>query len=95
MSVHFDDSSKISPNLDRQNEKTKYKRIIFAQEDHENFVALQIDSQEKFMNDIDKDSDKVLSMILDIQKIYTESLDKANKADNQCNKIEMHVLELE
>lgn len=39
MSIYFDDSSKISPNLDRQNENTRYKRIMSVQEDHENFVA--------------------------------------------------------
>ena len=47
------------------------------------------------MTEIDRDPDGVLSMILDMWKIYTEYLDLANKADNQRDQIWTRALERE
>ena len=48
------------------------------------------------MTEIDRDpANRVLSMILDIRKTYTEYLDQANEADNQRNQIRTHALGLE
>ncbi len=44
---------------------------------------------------MNRDPDKVLSMILDMQMIYTEYLDQANKANIQCDKIWIRALGLE
>lgn len=50
--------------------------------DHNNFTTWQIDIWEKLISEMDRDFDKILLIILDMQKIYTEYLDQANKADN-------------
>lgn len=34
------------------------------------------------MTEIDRDTDRILSIILDMWKTYTEYLDQANKANN-------------
>ena len=47
------------------------------------------------MTEIDRNPDGVLSMILDMRKIYTKYFDEANKADNQHNQIRTHALGLE
>ncbi len=44
---------------------------------------------------MNKDPDAVLTMILDMQKTYTEYLDQANKADNKRDKIRTRALGLE
>ncbi len=44
---------------------------------------------------MNRDPNGVLSMIIDMQKIYTEYLDQANKADNQRDEIRMCALGLE
>lgn len=47
------------------------------------------------MTEIYKDSDRVLSMILDIQKTYIEYLNQTKIGDSSCDKIRMHALKLE
>ena len=47
------------------------------------------------MTEIDSHPDRVLSMILDMQKTYTEYFDQTNKADNQCDQIQTCELKLE
>ena len=47
------------------------------------------------MTEIDKDPDRVLSMILDMRKTYIGYLDQANKADDQRKEIRMCALRLE
>ena len=51
------------------------RRGVLIQKDHYNSAAWQIDSQKKLMTEIDRDSDGVLSIILDMWKTYTEYLD--------------------
>lgn len=43
---------------------------------------------------MDKDPNRVLLMILDMQKIYTKYFDQANKANNQRNHIQIYALRL-
>lgn len=47
------------------------------------------------MIEIDSNSDGILSMILDMRKTYTEYLEQDNETDNQYDKIQIQVLELE
>ncbi len=94
-SVHFDDKSEKSPDSNWWYEKTKCRRSTLIQENHDNSAAGQIDSQEKLMSEMNRDPDGVLSMILDMQKIYIEYLDQANKANNLHDKIRMRALRLE
>lgn len=80
---------------DLQNKKCKHRRAIFAKKDCDNIATQQIDSGENLLTEKNRDSDIVLLMIFDMQKIYTQYFDQANKVDNQCNKIWMHILGLE
>ncbi len=74
-SVYFEDKSEKSPDSDWRYEKTKHRHSLFIQKDHDNSAGWQIDSREKLMSEINRDPDEVLSMILDIQKIYIKYLD--------------------
>ena len=47
------------------------------------------------MTEMDRDPNRVLSMILDMQKIYTKYLDQATKVKDQHDQIRTHVLGLE
>lgn len=47
---------------------------MLAQENCDNSTTLQIDSQEKLMIEINNDLNRVLLMIIDIQKIYIKYL---------------------
>ena len=60
-----------------------------------NTAAWQIDSREKLLTEIDKDSDKVLTMILDIYNIYTKYLNQVNHTNKQYNQIQTIALGLE
>ena len=44
---------------------------------------------------MDKDSDGVLTMILDMRNIYTKYLNQANHANEQCKEIQTIALGLE
>ncbi len=92
-SIYFDDEPKIS--LNGQYEKMKPKRNTLAPEDHINSSAWQIDNLNKLMIKMDSNQEGVLSMILDIQKTYTEYLEQANKADKQNDKIRIQALRFE
>lgn len=39
------------------------------------------------MTEMDKDPSRVLSIILNMRKTYTEYFDQVNKAENQCDQI--------
>lgn len=93
-SVYFEDKLKKLLDPDWQHEEIKVRYSAFGLEKNNNSVACQIDSQEKLMTEIDKDSDKVLSKILDMRKTYIEYLDQMNKIDNQRDKIWTYALEL-
>ena len=94
-SVQFEDETEILPEPDWQNEKCKHKRATITKEDRNNTAAWQIDSREKLLTEIDKDPDEVLTMILDMRNIYTEYLNQANHAHEQCKKIQNIALGLE
>ena len=47
------------------------------------------------MTEMDRDPNRVLSMILDMRKTYTEYFDQANKAKDQLDQIRTYALELE
>ena len=47
------------------------------------------------MTEIDRDLDRLLSMILDMRKIYIEYLEQVNKANDQRDQIRTYALELE
>ncbi len=86
-SIYFDDLSKKSPEQDWQHEGTKHRQSMFTQKEHTNVAAWQIDNLKRLLAKIEKDPKKVLSMILDMQSIYTKYLNQANKADKECNEI--------
>lgn len=46
-----------------------------------------MDNYEELLVEIEKDLEKVLFIILDIQSIYNKYLDKANKIDKKCDKM--------
>ena len=80
-SVHFEDEIEMSPEPDWRNKKHKYRRATIAEKDCDNTTAWQIDSREKLLTEIDKNPDRVLTMILDMRNIYTKYLNQANQAD--------------
>lgn len=67
---------------DWQNKKRKYKCTKLIKKDYNNIIAWQINSWEKLLIKIDIDPNRVLSMILNMQKIYIEYFDQFNKADS-------------
>ena len=73
----------------------KCKCSIFISEDHDNSTTWQIDNLDKLMTEINNNLKKILSMILDIQKIYIKYLKQTNKADKQNNRIWIQALKLE
>ena len=94
--VHFDDVSEKLPEQDWRHEGTKSRGSTLAQEqEHNNAAAWQIDSLERLLAKIEKDPEGVLSMILDMRSIYTEYLNKANKADKERDEIHTRALGLE
>lgn len=46
------------------------------------------------LTELDKDSDKILTMILDMHTIYTKYLNQANNAKKECNQICIFALKL-
>ena len=80
-SVHFEDELEKLPEPDWQNEERKYRRTTLAEEDRKNTAAWRIDSQEKLFTEMDRNSDRVLKMILDMHTIYTKYLNQANNAN--------------
>lgn len=52
-----------------------------------------MNSLKRLLIKIEKDHKVVLSIILDMQNIYIEYLDKVNKADRKHNKIRICMLE--
>ena len=80
-SVYFEDETEILPEPDWRNKKRKHRRATLAEEDCDNTAAWQIDSREKLLTEMDKDSDGVLTMILDMRNIYIKYLNQANHAD--------------
>ncbi len=94
-SVHFDDEPENMPVPDWQNKERKHRRATLAEEDRDNTAAWRIDSREKILTEMDKDPDGVLTMILDMRNIYTEYLNQANHADEQCKEIRTIALGLE
>ena len=94
--VHFDNISKKLPKQDQQYENTKCRPSTFAEKQkHNNTAVWQIDSLEKLLAKIDKDLKEVVSMILDMQSIYTKYLNKTNKVDKKRNKIYTRALRFE
>ena len=55
---------------------------MLIQKNYNNSIAWQIDSQEKLMIEMDRNSDGVLSTILDMRKTYTKYLNQTNKVDD-------------
>ena len=75
ISVYFENESKKSSNLDWQYEKTKRRYSTLIQKDYDNSAAQQIDSQEKLINEINRDPNRLLSIIFNMQMIYIEYFD--------------------
>ncbi len=93
--VYFDDLSEKSPEQDWRHEGIKHRQSTLAQEEHTNVAAWRIDNLERLLAKIEKDPKGVLSMILDMQSIYTKYLDQANKADKERDDIHTCALGLE
>ena len=69
------------PEPDWRNKKRKYRHTTLAKEDRKNTVAWRINSQKKLFIEIDKNSYRVLKIILDMRTIYTKYLNQANNAN--------------
>lgn len=95
MSIYFDDISKNSLEQDWQHKHTKNKQSTLAQEGYTNAAAWQIDNLEILLVKIEKDPEGVLSIILDMQSIYTKYLEQANKGDIEHDEIHICALGLE
>ncbi len=76
-------------------EKTAPRQNILIQEEYINIIAWGINYLERLLVKIEKDPKGILSMILDMQNIYTKYLDQANKVDKEYNEICIYMLELE
>ncbi len=94
-SVHFDDLSEKSPEQDWRYKGTKRRQSTLAQEEYTNAAAWQIDNLERLLAEIEKDPEGVLSIILDMRRIYTKYLDQANKVDKERDEIHTRTLGLE
>lgn len=68
---------------------------MLTKKEYINITASQINNLEKQLVEIKKDSGGVLSMILNMQNIYTKYLHKANKVDKKYDEIYTYMLELE
>ena len=65
--VHFDDVFEKPPKQKRQHEGSKCRRSTFAQkQEHNNAATWQIDSLKRLLAKIDKNPNRILSMILDM-----------------------------
>ena len=94
--IYFNDVSEKSLKQNWQYEGTKYRRNTFAQEqEHNNAAAWQINSLERLLAEIGKDPKGVLSIILDMQSIYTKYLNKINKVNKKRDEIYTCILRLE
>lgn len=93
--VHFVDKLEKLPELDWQNKKRKHRRTTLTEENRKNTIIWQIDSWEKLFTEIDRNSDRILKIILDIPTIYTKYLNQANNADKLYNQIWIVALGLE
>ncbi len=94
-SIHFDNLSKKSTEQNWRYKGNKRRQSTLAQEEYTNATAWQIDNLEKLLAEIEKDSKRVLSMILDMQSIYTKYFDQVNEADKERNEIHTCALRLE
>ena len=59
----MDDKPENLPGLNQQSEKRKHRRATLTEEDCDNIAAWQIDSREKLLTEIDKNTDGVLTII--------------------------------
>ena len=94
-SIDFKDETEILPEPDWQNKEHKYRRATLAEKDCNYTAVWQINSQEKLLTEMDKDPNRVLTIILDMRNIYTKYLNQANHANKQCKKIRAITLGLE
>ena len=83
------------PQPNWQNKERKHGRSILAKKNHNNIVVWQINSRETLLIKINKDLNRVLTMILDMRIIYTKYLNQANNANKKCKQICTIALELE
>ena len=83
------------PEPDWQNKERKHRRATLAEKDCDNTITWQIDSREKLLTEMDKNPNRVLTMILDMRNIYTKYLNQANHANKQCKEIRTIALGLE
>lgn len=56
---------------------------------------MQVDSLEGLLVKFEKNLKEVVFIILDMQNIYIEYLNQANKVNKKCDEIRTYVLELE
>lgn len=68
---------------------------MLAQKKYTNNTIWQIDNLKKLLSKFKNDLKEVLSIILDMQRIYTEYLKEVNKANKKFDKICIYILRLE
>lgn len=81
VSIYFEDKLEKLPKPDQQNKEHKYRCTTLAEKNRKNTVAWQIDSREKLFIEMDRNSDGVLKIILDMCIIYTKHLNGVNNVD--------------
>ena len=80
-SVYFENKPEKLPELDWQKKKFKHKYITLTKKDCNNTATWQIDRQENLLIEIDKNGDRVLTIILDMQSISIKYLNQVNNAN--------------
>lgn len=83
------------PELDWQNKKHKYKHTTLTEKNSKNTVVWQINNSKKLNTKMDKNPNRVLTIILDMHTIYTKYLNETNHMNKQYNQILIIVLKLE
>lgn len=73
------------PKLHWQNKKYKYRYTRFAKKDYKNITAWQIDIWNGLFIKINRNSNRVLIIILNIHIIYIKYLNQVNHTNKSCN----------
>ena len=91
----MDDTFEKSSKQDWRYKSIKCGRCTFAEKQkYNNATTWQIDSLKRLLTEIEKDSKRVLSKILDMRSIYIKYLKKTNRANKKRDKICTYTLKL-
>ena len=78
INVRYDNELKNLSKLYWQNKECKYRYAMLTEKDCDITATWQIDSRERLLIEINKDSNGILTIILDMRNIYIKYLNQAN-----------------